>query len=206
MRFFILGIQLCFGIFLNAQDRDLKQLKNWMTGDFSNQSQHKRDSSFYDIRLHMRPIWIERTDGFWLYVEQAVASAQEKPYRQRIYHIVRVNDSLFSSQVYEMKNPIRFVRAWQDPSKLGILAPDSLDIREGCAILLYKDDDGNFVGATPGKQCLSSLRGATYATSEVIITRNLLVSWDRGWNSLDQQVWGSLKGGYQFRKFRRKTH
>jgi len=32
----------------------------------------------------MVQIWEERTDGYWLYVEQAIAGYQDKPYRQRI--------------------------------------------------------------------------------------------------------------------------
>lgn len=204
MRLFLWGSLMICSILLNAQDPELNKLRLWMSGDFSSRAQHQRDTSFFDIRLHMRPIWTERSDGFWLYVEQSLASSQAKPYRQRIYQVRRLNDSILSSQVYEMKNPLRFVRAWQDPSLLGSLSPDSLETREGCAILLRINAEGNFVGTTPEKSCLSRLRGASYATSEVIITRNLLVSWDRGWDAGDKQVWGSTKGGYHFRKQRRK--
>lgn len=204
MRLFLWGSLMICSILLNAQDPELNKLRLWMSGDFSSRAQHQRDTSFFDIRLHMRPIWTERSDGFWLYVEQSLASSQAKPYRQRIYQVRRLNDSILSSQVYEMKNPLRFVRAWQDPSLLGNLSPDSLETREGCAILLRINAEGNFVGTTPEKSCLSRLRGASYATSEVIITRNLLVSWDRGWDAGDKQVWGSTKGGYHFRKQRRK--
>ena len=72
--------------------------------------------------------------------------------------------------------------------------------RQGCAVYLQKNAEGNFAGSTPGKECVSSLRGATYATSVVTIYENKLVSWDRGWDKDDKQVWGAEKGGYQFIK------
>ncbi|MBK7852430.1 MAG: hypothetical protein IPJ66_15190 [Bacteroidetes bacterium] len=32
------------------------------------------------------------------------------------------------------------------------------------------------------------------------ITANELISWDRGYNDKDEQVWGAEKGGYHFIK------
>ena len=57
-----------------------------------------------------------------------------------------------------------------------------------------------FSGSTPGKQCLSSLRGATYATSKVTVGKKGIISWDQGWDAMDKQVWGAKKGGYDFVK------
>jgi hypothetical protein len=44
------------------------------------------------------------------------------------------------------------------------------------------------------------LKGASYATSEVVIYSDKLISWDRGWNDEGKQVWGAQKGGYVFLK------
>jgi CpeT protein len=48
--------------------------------------------------------------------------------------------------------------------------------------------------------CPSNLRGATYATSEVVVQHDKMISWDRGFDSRDKQVWGAEKGGYIFMK------
>ncbi|WP_188926788.1 CpcT/CpeT family chromophore lyase [Shewanella algicola] len=32
------------------------------------------------------------------------------------------------------------------------------------------------------------------------MTKDKIVSWDRGFDSNDQQVWGAVKGGYEFIK------
>jgi hypothetical protein len=49
-----------------------------------------------------------------------------------------------------------------------------------------------------GKGCGSTLNGASYATSEVLLESTLLLSWDRGFDARDQQVWGATAGGYVF--------
>lgn len=179
---------------------DLADLHKRMTGSFSSAAQAAKDSAFFDIRLQMTSIWTDRTDGFWLYVEQAVASALTKPYRQRIYHVYQENDTTMASKVYEISSPLRFAGGGANPAMFNSLTLDSLIDRKGCAIYLHKNKEGNYTGSTPGKECLSSLRGATYATSEVVIYADKLISWDRGWDNADKQVWGAIKGGYEFVK------
>ena len=180
----------------------LEQLADWMTGSFSSADQASEDSSFFDIRLKMSRIWPHRTDGYWLYIEQAAASSPERPYRQRIYHLTRPDSSTFASAVYEMANPERFTGSWAAQENFTILTPDSLIERTGCVIYLYPETDTSVVGSTNGEDCLSSLRGASYATSEVRITPNALMSWDRGFDSTGTQIWGAEKSGYVFTKLK----
>lgn len=183
-----------------VNEQDLMQLKDRMTGYFNSGAQASRDSSYFKIDLHMVPVWTSRTDGYWLYVEQAMNAQPAKPYRQRIYHLYLQDATTLVSKVYEFPAPASFTGAWNDPSRFNQLSADSLIDRQGCAIMLGKNKEGDFQGATDGKKCLSNLRGATYATSEVIILKDRMVSWDRGWNANDQQVWGAVKGGYEFIK------
>jgi CpeT protein len=177
---------------------DLQVLQKRMTGLFSSRAQSQEDSSYYEIALHMEPIWPDNKDGYWFYVEQAMARMLDKPYRQRIYHLTRQDKYTLVSKVYELPQPMRFAGAWKNKSLLAGITVDSLIDRQGCAIYLKKDDAGNYSGSTPGKECLSSLRGATYATSEVVIYADRMISWDRGWDKENKQVWGATKGGYRF--------
>jgi hypothetical protein len=180
--------------------KDITVLYKQMAGEFSSEAQSKVDSAFFHIKLRMKRIWENNKDGYWLYVEQSVATTQDKPYRQRIYHVYQQDDTTAVSKVYEIKNPLQYTGGWNDVTKLTAITKDSLIDRQGCGIFLHKQKDGTFKGSTPGKECLSSLRGANYATSEVIIFENKLESWDRGWNKEDKQVWGAVKGGYIFIK------
>jgi hypothetical protein len=179
---------------------DLELLKNRMVGAFNSTAQAAADTSYFDIHLNMVQIWPDRLDGYWLYVEQAAAKALNRPYRQRVYHLYMENRKTLVSKVYEMSNPLRFAGAYNKPTFLAQISFDSLIDRQGCAIYLRKDKEGNYYGSTPGKECLSSLKGASYATSEVVIYSDKLISWDRGWNDEGKQVWGAQKGGYVFLK------
>jgi len=48
--------------------------------------------------------------------------------------------------------------------------------------------------------CKSTLRGATYATSSVSVHADKIMSWDQGYDSSGNQVWGATAGGYVFVK------
>ena len=175
-------------------------LVEWMTGSFSSTAQAAADSNYYDIRLEMVRIWPERTDGCWIYVEQAVAASLDKPYRQRVYHVVQLEDDLFKSEVYTLPDPQSVAGQWQDPALLADLGPTDLEERDGCAVFLRQDKGGEFAGGTIGRGCGSGLRGAAYATSEVVIGPDRLASWDRGFGAGGAQVWGAERGPYIFEK------
>ena len=170
-----------------------------MTGSFSSAQQAAEDESYFDIRLFMVPIWESRSDGPWLYVEQSVATALERPYRQRVYNVVATGDGP-RSDVYELPgDPLLYAGAWRDPELFDAITPDSLKLREGCSIYL-RAIGKRFEGSTQGKGCSSSLGDAAYATSEVVLEKGVLTSWDRGFDADDQHVWGATAGPYVFVK------
>ena len=176
----------------------LESLATMMTGSFSSAAQAAADENYFDIRLEMAPIWTSRDDARWLYVEQAAASSLDQPYRQRIYKVTRREDGAFVSAVYELPDPDAAIGAWREPATLDALTPEALILREGCEVGLLAEGDGRFAGATVEDHCKSTLRGATYATSEVIVTADGIESWDRGYDAEGTQVWGAELGAYRF--------
>jgi dipeptidase len=182
-----------------AANRDT--LLAWMSGSFTSAGQAGEDTSYFDIRLEMVPVWEDREDGPWLYVEQAVAGHEERPYRQRVYHLVARGDGYVESEVYTIPDAMRFAGDWHEPEPLSTLSPDSLEIREGCTVVIWRRvDDGSFEGRTIGRDCESDISGASYATSEVRVTVGVLETWDRGYDDQHNQVWGAEKGGYVFER------
>lgn len=185
---------------------DYAELCRWLTGSFSSEKQARNDPQMFDIRLTMTRIWPERDDGYWLYVEQARADAVDAPYRQRVYQVVDLGNGEFESRVYTLPGAgiqetiRRFAGAGKDASKLADVTPADLKLREGCSIYLKRDADGCFSGSTRGRGCPSSREGASYVTSEVRLSSDVLESWDRGWDDSGKQVWGSVQGGYVFRR------
>lgn len=176
-----------------------------LVGSYSSQKQSEQDKDYFDIRLRIVPIWTDRTDGPWLYVEQATAAALDKPYRQRVYRLSHVSGNTYRSDVYLLPEPaLNYAGAWRNQALFGKLTPERLDLKGGCGVVMtYDPATGTFTGGTQGNGCESTLRGAAYATSEVTMTNDLLVSWDRGYDAAGKQMWGAEKGGYRFDKISR---
>lgn len=182
-------------------DQDLTRLADWMTGSFSSQAQSQQEPDYFDIRLHVVRIWPERQDGYWLYIEQAAAESLERPYRQRVYHLTRLDENTFESAVFNLPaDPLNYAGAWHSQQPLATLEPSDLEERCGCAVVLKQIGASSYAGATRGRACESNLRGASYATSEVTVTAERLTSWDQGFDASGTQMWGAETGPYLFDK------
>lgn len=203
-KYFLVLAVLLITIKVNAQNvnetSDFGLLVSYLEGNFNTLEQSKTDTNYYHIVLHMKSIWNERSDGIWMYVEQAVGWKQEKPYRQRIYRLTESDDNTFISEVYTFENPLKYAGAWKDINLLADLTPEKLSKKEGCTVLIKKTGDETFAGGTKGKECQSDLSGAKYASSTVTIKPDMFISWDRGFDENDVQVWGAETGGYIFKK------
>jgi len=187
--------------FTVSVDTPFTLLKQYMSGSFSSELQSKNDSDYFDIRLRMEPIWQATDSEFYLYVEQAMSSALDKPYRQRIYRVVKDSDGQFTSYIYTVNTPARFTGKKGDDAVFSSITPDSLKVLEGCEVRLqFNPANQTFEGATGDRTCPSTRSGATFTTSKVVIGPTGMVSWDQGWNDAGLQVWGATKGGYDFIK------
>jgi hypothetical protein len=181
---------------------DLETLASLMSGSFASTEQAEAGDEFLDVRLHVVQIWEGLDDGYiWLYVEQALATSQERPYRQRVYRLSHLGSNEFASAVFELPgDPLAMAEAWKTPSKLDSIRPEQLVEREGCVVFLRRESPTRFSGTTKDRECTSSLRGAAYATTHVNVTKEALTSWDRGYDADGDQVWGSTKGAYVFKR------
>ncbi len=177
-------------------DTELFELFSLMQGSFNSEAQAKADSTYYNISLHMYPIWKEK--GNFLYVEQALNSKQNKPYRQRVYEVTRLNDSVISSAIYNLPADSLWIGKWKTPLAFDSISKADLSIRKGCKVLLKQLGKNHYKGETGNKTCESTLYGSRYATSEVEIKKGQIISWDRGFDAEDKHIWGAEKGGYIF--------
>lgn len=176
----------------------MKELVNIMQGSYSSEKQSIADTTYFNISLRMIPIW--KNKGHYLYVEQAMFSKQEKPYRVRIYKLSQKGDE-FTSEIYTLKNEKEWIGKWQTPEVFDKLSENDIDLKQGCEVVLKRIGKNKFVGQTGNKTCPSELRGASYASSKVTITQNEIFSWDQGFDKDGKQVWGATKAGYVFLKY-----
>lgn len=178
---------------------DLDELVRIMTGSYNSEKQSKKDSTYYNISLHMYPIWTKSSD-FWIYVEQALNNKQDQPYRQRVYKVEKVEKNKFKTIIFTLKDEQSFIGKWKTPNYFDQFDTSILKERSGCEVYLSKLDTYIYKGSTLEDQCKSSLRGASYATSKVEIDKKSIYSWDQGFDKQGKQVWGAEKGGYIFDK------
>jgi CpeT protein len=186
----------------DAPDGDLRLLAVWMAGVFNNQEQARNTQSYNYISLHTFPIWQERLDGFWFYVEQTMTDQPDQPYRQRVYHLSRINKDLIENKIFAIQNGSQFVRAYERPEILQNLALEMLVLRPGCSLILRRINPESFAGSTLGEGCPSELRGAMYTTSQIVINEKQMINWERGYDRGGKQVWGATMGGYIFTKLK----
>ena len=180
---------------------EVDRLAEWLSGSFSSIEQAASDPEFLEISLGACRVWPSRTDGRWVYVEQAREDALDRPYRQRMYRI-RIDDrGVLVSEVFMFPQGSEpAAGSWKDPASLDSVDPFLLVPREGCTVYLDSSDATSFEGGTEGKGCTSSLGGADHATSEVTVSADTISSWDRGFDADGVQVWGSTSGPYVFRR------
>ena len=198
---FVALVVLVATAFSAREQEPFSLLRQYMSGSFSSELQSKSDSDYFDIRLRMEPIWKTSESEFYLYVEQAMSTALDKPYRQRIYRVVKQSDDRFISYIYTMNAPQRFTGKRGSDDVFNTITPDSLKVLEGCEVTLkFNRELLQFEGATADKTCPSTRSGASYTSSKVVIGAQGMNSWDQGWNDAGTQVWGATKGGYSFLK------
>lgn len=195
---FIIGCNCSKSSVSQKDSSELKELVSIMQGQYSSEAHSKRDTSYFNISLRMVPIW--KNKGHFLYVEQAMFSKQEKPYRVRIYKITQNGDQ-FISQIHTLKDEKAWIGKWKTPEAFDALTENDIELKQGCEVVLKRVGKNKFSGKTGDKTCPSELRGASYATSIVTVTENEILSWDQGFDKNGKQVWGAENGGYEFVKY-----
>lgn len=181
-----------------VKSKNVSALMKEMTGTFTTAKQAAEDTSYFDITLSMHPIWKSNKTAKFLYVEQAVTSQINEPYRQRIYKILSDGNGGFESHIYELDKEERYIGRGKDTAFFDQFDESIMAEREGCTVYLNQHADGSYSGSTRLDHCKSDFRGASYATSIVKIRPNNIMSWDQGFDAAGVQIWGAKKGGYRF--------
>ena len=174
-----------------------RKLRQLLIGRFDSATQAARDPRYLDVTLAVCPVVVTSL-GPALYVEQALRG--RAPYRQRVYVLAPGQDPSVeaASKVYELGDANSAIGLC-DRAEVQTFAVEDLVEREGCTVNLRWMGD-SFRGATSGRTCLSTLMGATYATTEITLGETTLDSWDRGYDANGRQVWGATAGAYRFER------
>lgn len=176
---------------------DTQELTEYMTGSFSSAAQAGADANYYNMTLQIVPIWPDEAADY-LYVEQAIATKQLQPNRQRIYKLEKLSEGAYRASVYSIAHDSLFIGKWRSPTFFNSYSPSDLISGGTCAIILYQNSDGTYTGSTKDRDCGSAMKGASYETSVVDVRSDQISVWDQGFNDDGKQVWGAVDGPYVF--------
>ncbi|AVQ71594.1 putative phycoerythrobilin lyase CpeT [Microcystis aeruginosa NIES-1211] len=179
----------------------LLTLAHWIAGDFSNQQQAFEDAKNYaHIHVFFRPLPWDFFGGIGFYSEQVYDYDLWRPYRQGVHRFIDRGEDIYIEN-YSLQNPMFYAGAGRELSILRSIKPDKIDRRYHCSMIFQRQ--GNlFRGQVEGNSCFIEKYGKkTYLVSDVELTENTFVSFDRGLDvDNHEQVWGSTAGALKFVK------
>ncbi|HEV2567437.1 chromophore lyase CpcT/CpeT [Sphingomonas sp.] len=181
-----------------ALDPPLEEYAALATGHFSSAAQHRSDPRYDEVETRVVRIWPERTDGLWLYQEQAIvnqpgktrAQALASPYFQFVARIVPLKSGSFRRDNHRVREGARFAGG-----KTGTLTQADL-MEAGCHNRIDRIAAAWFTGTT--ESCANRYKGAASMLSLSVLTNGTYVNWDRGFDLVGARVWGPEEGGYIF--------
>ncbi|OED41614.1 hypothetical protein AB832_03285 [Flavobacteriaceae bacterium (ex Bugula neritina AB1)] len=181
-------------------DIELHNFVTLLNGNFSSREQAERESGYYNIGLSNISIW-KNQPGFWIYQELFNSENPKKIYTQRILKIERVDSITISSSSYIIPNQKKYSNGWKKASIFDQLRIDSLKIRSGCEVYFRKKTSSIYQGKTNNRTCTSnSIKNVAYITSNVVISHDIISSWDRGYTIDGKQIWGKIQGPYIYKR------
>lgn len=177
-----------------AADRSYQLL----AGRFDSADQARSTPGYPAIQLVACPADVPTLGPRVLYVEQTRMDAADRPERQRVYVIEPAEpaESTAVVRVFDLAVSGSSVGAC-GLSVRPRFTRDELVEREGCRVSLHADGPV-YRGATSGRSCPTTLEGATYVTSDVVLDTFGLRSRERGFDPSGAQRWGGESGPYVF--------
>lgn len=174
-------------------------------GQFSSAEQAATDPQYDTVEARIVRIWPERTDGVWLYQEQAIISApgvspeeaRRKPYFQFVARVVEIAPGVLRRDNFRVKDGAKWLNLAPGDTRIAALSPDDL-APPSCHNRLERVASGVFFGST--ESCANNFRGAVMMESRSVTTREAYVNWDRGFGADGRRVWGPADGGYIFKR------
>jgi len=196
MRRYCLLIML-FPLFVQAQHytaSDIRQLKMYSSGIFSNDVQVKADTQFVPATLHMQPIWQKRKDGAWIFAERTDTGVC-----YQVWHFYLQDDTTLVLQFLNFKETQKAIELSRNIKKQSNLFIYHLFSRHGCEVYLKKNKTG-YEGTSLGKECFVSSGGSEYLDLTVGFTKNSIEWQQVNFDKDDKEIPGPLKGRYKFMK------
>lgn len=174
-----------------------------VVGTYSSAAQHRADPAYDEVEARIVRIWPDRTDGVWLYQEQAIITqdgltpeqARTRPYFQFVARVTPIGNGLIRRDNFRVIARERWTGISEGDARLATLGPADL-APASCHNRIELVSPGYWIGRT--ESCNNSYRGAASMESRSVSTPTGFVNWDRGFALDGSHVWGPRGGGYVF--------
>jgi hypothetical protein len=153
-----------------------------LAGRFDSADQARASPGFTALQISACPADVPSLGTRVLYVEQSPMEAPDTPDRQRVY-VVDPGEPAESAAVLRV---FELAVAGSSVGGCGLSVPprftrDELVERVGCTVPL-RADGPVYRGSTSGRGCPTTLKGATYTTSDLVLDTVGFRSWERGYD------------------------
>lgn len=152
-----------------------ERFKYQIIGHFSNKEQAEDNPGEAVQEFIVTPIFKDRPDEFWVYLEFFSPLMLEKPIDQRIEQYTRIDRDSFRMEVYYLKEPGKYINEWKKNKPF-----PNLDIRadlkrdENCdLIILHQDDKPGTFRTLPPQEITCRMQGSDQAAEYVDLSFNL---------------------------------
>ncbi len=149
-------------------NEDLDSLIKWTEGTFSNEIQANVDSSYDFITISSKRIWKSRTPGGWFIVKLIRHDSMSVEMLSKyVYHVGSIEEGMFEITAYSMTE--QMAKADEMNEDIERFSARDLTQRRGCELYLQAADR-TFIGGTHGTACPGNVPGASYSTTELLIS------------------------------------
>lgn len=200
---FIVALMCLFSSFAYSavfKSENTALLKQWLVGEHrsTNEVIHGRK---VNIDLQILPIWQDRVDGEWLYIESRIVNSPNKPFLQRIMQLVATPNGLIRLYSYSIPRASDFAGAYSTPQLLTSLTLSQLSSSNNCELLVDLKVTGTFVGTTDTESCHGNRSSSPLMSTFFAVSAVNISFLDGGYNELGVVVPGRLDIPVTFLKF-----
>ncbi|QUM74847.1 chromophore lyase CpcT/CpeT [Moritella sp. 24] len=191
---FIIALMCLFSSFAYSaifKSDNTQLLTQWLSGVHrsTNDVIQGRD---VNIDLRIFPIWQDRFDGEWLYMESRIVGSPNKPFRQRILQLVATPNGLIRLYSYSIPRASDFAGAYYTPKVLMSLTQSQLSISNNCELLIELKITNTFVGETDSNSCITTSHSSSLITTFFAVSEANISFLDGGYDKFGNLVPGRL--------------
>jgi len=204
-------VAFCLTVTLSVATAPIDQMMKWFPGEFDNYDQLEKFTMAHITEEHdkLHSIFFKASlpafSANVLYVQQCSGGDPSKLYRQRLYVLKSVNDSV-TMDIWQFKDPSAFVDAHKHPELLAGLTPNSpkVSITTGCSVAWQYDSQLNQFNGSTGESCTAAIKDYPVAGQhEYLITDSNVLSANQVWI---HEQWYLFDGGVKGKKVLGKVH